>query len=135
MASPAQSATLISAVLIGCGAFARLDPLPTLLANRTVRLAAIVDPHTNADVGGIAEQAGAIPAARIEDVPRLAGTVFAWVTMPHGWCAYCGPLRRSDRIPRRPHVGGSSCVETDVHLVIAHLARGENRLLGAERAR
>ncbi len=97
-----QQADTISAVMLGCGKFARYYHVPALLADAGVRLAAIFDPIPDAAVRELAERASAPLVATLEALPAFPGTTIAIITTPHalhvhhvafaldrGWHALC----------------------------------------------
>lgn len=73
----------ISAIIIGCGAFARRYHVPSLLADPAIRLAAIVDPQPGEAVRALARDAGALLVDDVEQVPAPDGAVMALVSSPH----------------------------------------------------
>ena len=92
----------ITAIMIGCGNFARRYHVPTLLADPAVTLAAIFDPRPSPAVIALAAQTGATLVDRIDALPRPAASGMAIVTTPHalhaqhvgfaldqGWAVLC----------------------------------------------
>jgi predicted dehydrogenase len=66
--------------LIGCGGFSRRYHLPTLLADKDLKIAGIFDPFPTPPVEVIAQQTGAKIVKKIEDLPDADA---ALVTTPH----------------------------------------------------
>lgn len=73
----------VSAVMIGCGQFARRYHAPTLERDAAVRLAAIFDPRPNPATMTLAQRTGATLVERLESLPTFSGKVMAIVTTPH----------------------------------------------------
>jgi len=66
--------------MIGCGGFARRYHVPTLLADKDVRLVGIFDPHPAAAVRDLAAATGAVLVDRLDALPDADA---ALVTTPH----------------------------------------------------
>jgi len=66
--------------LIGCGGFSRRYHLPTLLADKDLKIAGIFDPFPTKPVEEIAQATGAKIVKKIEDLPDADA---ALVTTPH----------------------------------------------------
>jgi predicted dehydrogenase len=69
--------------MIGCGAFARRYHLPAIDADADASIAAIFDPHANAEVREIARRYGCEVTSRIEDALKPERIDAAIVTTPH----------------------------------------------------
>lgn len=66
--------------MIGCGGFSRRYHVPTLLADKDVKLVAIFDPHAAQPVRDLANATGAKLVLRLDDMPDADAVL---VTTPH----------------------------------------------------
>jgi predicted dehydrogenase len=78
-----MSATEISILMIGCGAFARRYHVPAIAEDAALRIAGIFDPHATAETRALAERSGAPLTADLDALPAPSGMAFALVTTPH----------------------------------------------------
>jgi predicted dehydrogenase len=73
----------VRAAIVGCGGFARLYHVPTLLAEPRVSLAAICDPAPSEEVHEVARQAGARLTADLDDLWREGTCEAVLISSPH----------------------------------------------------
>jgi len=78
-----MSASQVSILMAGCGAFARRYHVPAIVEDAALRIAGIFDPHATPETRALAERYGAPLTASIDALPAPAGPAFALVTTPH----------------------------------------------------
>jgi predicted dehydrogenase len=78
-----MSASELSILMVGCGAFARRYHVPAICEDAALRIAAIFDPYPTPETRALAERYGAPLTASLDALPATAGPSFALVTTPH----------------------------------------------------
>lgn len=78
-----DSSRRIRVAIVGCGGFARLYHVPTLLAEPRVSLAAICDPTPSEEVRDVARRAGARLTADLDDLWRDGTCEAVLISSPH----------------------------------------------------
>jgi predicted dehydrogenase len=75
--------TKTTIAMVGCGAFAHRYHVPAIVADPSLAIGAIVDPHPSDATRELAQRYRAPLVASLEELPALPQPAFAIVTTPH----------------------------------------------------